>query len=182
LDLNGIKGLTPKGAAMLRQCLTVDQADRFLTADLLADALQACADEDPERMAQQRKNVALKVVVASIVSAVLAATAAIYAYNEWLDSKRNYVPPPAVSGEGRFNPVQALKVTPREKTEAPTPVRPPLSATPTTQPSAGLDSSNIISPPPQPSSAPVQPSGAVSPPPVTPSLPIAPLPSSVPAD
>ncbi|HVP13509.1 MAG TPA: protein kinase [Phycisphaerae bacterium] len=177
LELNGIKGLTPKGAAMLRKCLAVDQADRFLTADLLADAVQECAEEDPERLAKQRKNVALKVVLASIVSAVLAGSAAIYAYTVWLDSKGKGYMPPAQGGESeRVVPMQyQRKNPPRERTEAPVPARPPAVAGPATQPSAGLSPPSPAGTPQHPAENQAQPG---SPGPLT----SAPAPSEVPRD
>jgi serine/threonine protein kinase len=157
LDLNGIRGLTAKGASVIRQCLAVDQADRFLTADLLADALQECADEDPERLAAQRKNVALKVVIASIVSAVLAGSAVVYVFTEWMEKEKEYRKPvPTPEGE-RVVPMQYQPIKPREKTEAPIPVRPPPAAISATQPAAAQGPSNAPTAPPvaaQPTSAP----------------------------
>ena len=198
LELNGIKGLTARGAAMLRQCLAVDQADRFLTADMLAEALQECADEDPERLAKLRKNVAFKVALASIVSAVLAGSAVVYIFTWWSEKEKEYRTPIPPSEPGRVAPLQnIMKVPPtRERTEAPKPIRPPFAATPTTQPRAGVSppglapstsqppaspqpTNGTAEPPPSPSSAP---SGNVMPPPdaAPPSPPAANPPSSAP--
>ncbi|MEE8385853.1 MAG: serine/threonine-protein kinase, partial [Dehalococcoidia bacterium] len=59
LDLSRIKGMTPRGEAILRTCLAVEPTDRYLTAGRLADALQQCADEDPTEISRARKSQAL---------------------------------------------------------------------------------------------------------------------------
>ena len=47
LKLDKIKGLTPRAKRMLQKCLAVEPSERFASAEALAEALQACADEDP---------------------------------------------------------------------------------------------------------------------------------------
>ncbi len=74
LDISGIKGLTPKGAAILRTCLAVEQTDRYLTADRLADALQECAEEDPELASRLRtRNIMVNAVVGICCALLMAA-------------------------------------------------------------------------------------------------------------
>ncbi len=93
LDLSDIKGLTSKGAELLRRALATDQSDRFATADMLADALQECANEDPERIAKQRFNYAGIAIMASLFGAVIAASMVIYYFTDLSSKEQGYRAP-----------------------------------------------------------------------------------------
>lgn len=77
LDLSGIRGLTPNGAALLRKCLAVEPLERFASAALLADALQECADENPTQRSRRRKSHASVAVVAALIGGGLVGIAAL---------------------------------------------------------------------------------------------------------
>ena len=69
--LNGIRGLSPQGKRLMRKCLAVDPADRFASAEGLAEAMRACAEEDPAARREQSKR-GLSIAVAAVVVGVLA--------------------------------------------------------------------------------------------------------------
>jgi serine/threonine-protein kinase len=136
LDLSGIKGLTPKGAAVLRRCLMVEQADRFLTADLLADAIEDCADEDPTLKKEIQKTVAKWVVALSVVITLLVCCAAFWIYTLRMDQQKRYMEPSR--GAPRMAPfVYQEKTPPSPSAESPGGPTTP-SQTPATQPAAGV--------------------------------------------
>jgi len=138
LDFSGIKGLTPNGAALLRKCLTVDQADRFLTADLLADALQDCASEDPSLKKEMQRTVAKWVVVFSVIITLVISCVAVWVYTIRMSEQRRYLGPPATVG-----PRQAPMVYLEKKVPTSSPAESPggptaPSQTPTTQSAVGV--------------------------------------------
>ncbi len=71
LKLNEIKGLTAKGRALMEKCLAVEPEKRFQSAEALADALQACADEDPAENKRRRVS-GVSIAVAATVIGVIA--------------------------------------------------------------------------------------------------------------
>jgi serine/threonine-protein kinase len=71
LELDGIDGLTPRGKRLLQKCLAVEPADRFASAEDLAEAMRACAEEDPAARREQRKS-GVSIAVAAVVFGVLA--------------------------------------------------------------------------------------------------------------
>ncbi|MBN2561459.1 MAG: protein kinase [Phycisphaerae bacterium] len=77
LDLSEIRGLTQKGAAVLRNCLAVERSDRYPSAALLADALQECADEDPFERSRRRKSHAWIAVFAGLIGGLMVAVGAV---------------------------------------------------------------------------------------------------------
>ncbi len=109
LDLTDIKGLTPRAEAVVRRCLAVEQKDRFLTADLMAEELQACADEDPDRIQRQRKNYASIAVAAALFGAVISALMVLYYFSDLSERERQYRGPVKVddshSGAGRYQEI-----------------------------------------------------------------------------
>ncbi|MFH1420334.1 MAG: serine/threonine-protein kinase [Planctomycetota bacterium] len=106
LDLSDIKGLTPRAEAVIRRCLAVEQADRFVTADQIAEELQACADEDPDRILRQRKNYASIAVAAGLFGAVVSALMVLYYFSDLSERERQYRGPVRVEegapGAGRY--------------------------------------------------------------------------------
>ncbi len=97
LDLSGIKGLTPRGEAILKTCLAVEPSDRYLTADRLADALQQCADEDPTEISRARKSHAGVAATAFLIGGLLMAAGALHYFNQLFD-KENELSQPAIPG------------------------------------------------------------------------------------
>ena len=95
LDLSGIKGLTPRGAAILKTCLAVDPLDRYASAGRLADALLECADEDPSETAKRRKSHVRVALVAGVIGG-LAVGAAAMAYFTYLFEQEGRMRQPAV--------------------------------------------------------------------------------------
>ncbi len=126
MDLGGIKGLTPKGAAMLRKCLAVEQADRFVTAELLTDALEDCANEDPSLKKQMQKAVAKWVVALTLIMALVISCVAVYIYTERMDQQRRYTLPAPVREGERVAPQVYQRVEPTEET--PSQTTPPTTA------------------------------------------------------
>lgn len=153
LELGGIKGLTPKGAAMLRRCLAVEQADRFVTADLLAEAIEECANENPSLKKEMQKTVAKWVVALTLMLALVISCVAVWVYTSQMDSqKRRYIPPPP--GGLRMAPqvYQPLPTPPGSEGLNGAPTSAP-AATPTTQPMTRTPDSSRPAPPPNGQSA-----------------------------
>jgi len=71
LKLDAIRGLSPQGKRLMRKCLAVDPADRFASAEELAEAMLACAEEDPAAKRRQRKS-GVSIAVAAVLFGVLA--------------------------------------------------------------------------------------------------------------
>ncbi len=71
LTFKDIDGLTASGERLLRKCLAVEPSERFASADELAEALQACADEDPVARRAQKKTGVLIAVSAMLIGAVV---------------------------------------------------------------------------------------------------------------
>jgi len=95
VDLNGIKGLTPGGAAILKTCLTVEQSDRYLTADHLADALQECADERPSELSRRRKSSAALAAAAFIIGGLIVLAGGLHIFNRFYDAESKFRQPVA---------------------------------------------------------------------------------------
>ena len=70
-DFNKIAGLTQKAQRVLRKCLLVEPSARFSTADELAAALEACAEEDPTAKRRQRKSHVTLAVAAGVIGAIV---------------------------------------------------------------------------------------------------------------
>lgn len=87
--LNEIKGLTAKGAALLRTCLAVDPAQRFDTAALLAEALQECAGEDPAVRSRERKSHVGIALVAAIIGGLLVGAVALRYFADLVEQESN---------------------------------------------------------------------------------------------
>lgn len=144
-NLTGIKGLTAKGAAIVRTCMAVEQHDRYATADQLADALEECAREDPEARTRQRLSYAAIAVICVLFGGVIAMAIAVHMFTEADEAHRRYRGPVEVDSS-RMSPLQYQRISePQAKTDA---QMPPGSA-----PGAAPSS--------QPTSAPAQPSGAI---------------------
>jgi hypothetical protein len=88
LRLGRIRGLTPRAASVIEKCLAIEQADRFLTADRLADALLECADEDPAKLSQQRKRHAWVAVIAAVCGGLLVGGGVLHYFNRLFDRQR----------------------------------------------------------------------------------------------
>ncbi len=122
-ELDGIRGLTPKGRDLLQTCLAVDPAKRFKSGYELVAALQSCADEDPAARREQRKSRIAIALTAAVIAGLLAASGAIYwvlKLQDRADSLR-----------------QPIVASPRPKPSAkPTPLGPPVPAPTTSAPAA----------------------------------------------
>ncbi|MFQ5428685.1 MAG: serine/threonine-protein kinase [Phycisphaerae bacterium] len=69
-ELRGIKGLTQKGARLLRKCLAVEPSERFASAEKLVEALEACAGEDPAAIRERRKTGVSIAVAAAFIGVI----------------------------------------------------------------------------------------------------------------
>lgn len=85
LDLGGIKGLTPRGMELLKTCLAVEPTDRYLSASLLADALQECADERTAEASRRRKGHVGVAVIAAIIGGLAVSIAALQYFTYLMD-------------------------------------------------------------------------------------------------
>jgi len=93
LDLSGVKGLTSRAQWMLRKCLATNLADRFQSADELAEALYACAEEDPVAISERRKSYASIAAVAAVFG-LLVGTGGVMYYFLDRDAKLNELATP----------------------------------------------------------------------------------------
>lgn len=82
LNLSGIKGLTASAARIVETCLATEPSDRYLSADRVADALQACAEEDPVALSRTRKSKASVAVVAAVFGGLLVGAAVLQYFIE----------------------------------------------------------------------------------------------------
>jgi serine/threonine protein kinase len=139
LDLRGIKGLTPSGEDLLRRCVAVEQADRFLTADFLAEALQRCADEDRELLSRERKKFVKIAAAAGLIGAVIATSMVVYIFTGLINREKEYRKP-VLTDERRATPLQYQPIQPGEsgRPEASAGEGQPAGALPSSsQPAAG---------------------------------------------
>jgi serine/threonine protein kinase len=129
LDTNGIKGLTPAGAALLRKCLAVEPAERFASAALLADALQECADQNAARQPRWRKSHVSVAVIAALVGGVLVAIGATQ-YFFHLIEQQDQLQRPAVArwNAARQEPSVPLPAVPPKAPDAPSWAPPDMAA------------------------------------------------------
>jgi len=95
LDVTGIKGLSPRAAAMLRKCLAVDPAQRFATANDLAETLQAIAAHDPAADFERRKSHTAIAAVAAVFG-LLVGVGLVTMYFQRLDKQTNESSTPVV--------------------------------------------------------------------------------------
>ncbi|MBI5763711.1 MAG: serine/threonine protein kinase [Planctomycetes bacterium] len=103
LDLNAVKGLTPRAKELLKKCLAVEPAERFATADELMKALQACADEDPLAKFERRKSYTAIALVASIFGLLIGVGAVAY-YFQRLADQTNEMGQPVAQFKPRLTP------------------------------------------------------------------------------
>lgn len=107
VTFDDIDGLATSGERLLRKCLAVEPSERFATADELAGALQACADEDPVARREQTKTGVLIAVSALLIGAVVVLFPLLSyvldlvnrqdQYHQPADNAVTYVAPPAVA-------------------------------------------------------------------------------------
>lgn len=93
LDLSPLRSLTSRGQWLIQKCLAPDLAERFQTADELAEALAMCAEEDPIATFERRKSNASIALVAALFGLLIGTGSMMY-YFLALDEKRNELSTP----------------------------------------------------------------------------------------
>jgi hypothetical protein len=103
LNLSGIKGLSPRAAAMLQKCLAVDPGQRYASADELADALQAISTHDPAADIERRRSHA-SIAVAAAAIGLLIGVSAVTFYFTRLTNQASELAMPVVQLQGQRAP------------------------------------------------------------------------------
>ncbi|MFQ5412509.1 MAG: protein kinase [Phycisphaerae bacterium] len=98
VKLDAIPGLTAMGERLLRRCLAVDQAERIATADALAEALQACAEEDPTARKRKRKEGVSIAVAAAVIGAIGGIYVSFYYFLDMVNRQDEFSRPVAMAG------------------------------------------------------------------------------------
>lgn len=124
-DFSKIKGLTARGAELMRRCLEVDPSDRYSSADELVKALKACAGEDPAVRTRERVSHAGIAVAGAVIGGLLVAAALVH-YFLGLSARLDELSQPSIARpEPAINQDSSLAAPPSA-----TPIPPPSNPAP----------------------------------------------------